>query len=266
MPSLKAALTSKYPLVRFAAAEALAYQGQTAGAEVLKRTTIEHPALQAYALTALAAQDDALGMSKLEELLSENDPAIRYGAFRALREVDPANDLVRGEWCRRSYLLHQVTVPGPSLIHLLSAGRSEIVVFGQPPTLRPPFSLTAGPNITLTARTGDTVATLSSFSARSPGTPRHVQCELRVSDVLRRMADLGATYADAAEMLNKAHDRKALSCPLAVDALPKAAPISRLNKAATEDPLMKLEADLLKETDASATPGLYSPTENVRGN
>src|SRR5262249_25568065 len=117
--TLKVALTSSYPLVRFAAAEALAYQGQTAGSEVLKKTAIEHPALQAYALTALAALDDALGMTKLEDLLSESEPELRYGAFRALREIDASSDLVRGEWCKRSFVLHEVPVQGPSLVHLL---------------------------------------------------------------------------------------------------------------------------------------------------
>ena len=173
-------------MVRFAAAEALAYQGQTAGADVLKKIAAQHPALQAYALTALAALDDALGMSKLEELLSEHSPELRYGAFRALSEIEPASETVHGEWCRRSYLLHEVAVPGPSLIHMLRAGRAEIVVFGQSPKLVPPFSLTAGPNITVTARPGDKMATISSFSVAAAGSPNFVQCTLKVTDVLRR--------------------------------------------------------------------------------
>ena len=90
-------MASDYPLVRFAAAEALAYLGNTAAAEPLARVAAEHPALQAYALTALAALDDALGMSKLEELLAAKEPELRYGAFRALREVDPTGDAVRGD-------------------------------------------------------------------------------------------------------------------------------------------------------------------------
>src|SRR5262249_8508461 len=65
-PALKRAITSEYALVRFAAAEALAYLGQPARAEVLQRCAVEHPALQAYALTALAALDDALGITRLE--------------------------------------------------------------------------------------------------------------------------------------------------------------------------------------------------------
>jgi Flagellar P-ring protein len=257
VPALRDALTSEYPLVRFAAAEALAYQGQTAGAEALQKVAAEHPALQAYALTALAALDDALGMSKLEELLAAKEPELRYGAFRALREIDPSGDLVRGEWARRAYSIHEVNVPGPSLVHLLREGRAEVVLFGEAPKLLPPFSLTAGPGITVTARPGDTVATVSRFSAHSEGVPTHEQCSLAVADVLRKMAELGATYSDAADMLQKAHDRKALSCKLALDALPRAVPVKALAEAAREDPRLELEHELLKKTEEAATPPLF---------
>jgi hypothetical protein len=258
VPALRGALTSEYPLVRFAAAEALAYQGQTACADALQKIAMDHPALQAYALTALAALDDALGMSKLEELLTEPEPELRYGAFRALREISPGEPIVRGEWARRAFVMHEVAVPGPSLVHLLNSGRAEIVLFGESPKLQAPFSFTAGANIMVTARTGDTVATVSRFSAKSGGAPTHVQCSLSVAEVLRKMADDGGTYTDAAEMLKKADERKALSCPLAFDALPRAVPIKRLAIAAREDPRLVQEFDLLREVDEEATPGLFS--------
>jgi hypothetical protein len=265
IPALKGALTSEYPLVRFAAAEALAYLGNTAAAEPLARLAAEHPALQAYALTALAVLDDALGMSKLEDLLAAKEPELRYGAFRALREVDPTGDLVRGAWARRAFVIHEVRTAGPSLVHLLTEGRSEIVLFGEPPSLVPPFSLTAGPNITVTARAGDAVATVARFLPKSGGQPAYVQCSLNAADVLRTMAELGGTYTDAADMLRKANDRKALNCKLATDALPQAVPIKRLAKAAQQDPYLELEYDLLAEASAADTPGLFAgPADGKR--
>jgi hypothetical protein len=258
VPTLKSAMTSEYPLVRFAAAEALAYLGNTAAAEPLARVAVEHPALQAYALTGLAALDDALGMSKLEELLGAKEPELRYGAFRALREIDPSNESVRGLWANRAFVIHEVPTPGTSLVHLLSGGRAEVVLFGDSPKLLPPFSLTAGPSLTVTARAGDTVATVSRFSARSGGQPTHAQCSLAVADVLRTMADVGGTYSDAADMLQKARDRKALGCKLAMDALPRAVPIKRLAEAARQDLKMEQEYDLLAEVDAGETPNLFA--------
>jgi hypothetical protein len=265
MPTLKGALTSEYPLVRFAAAEALAYLGNTAAAEPLGRIAAEHPALQAYALTALAALDDALGMSKLEELLGAKEPELRYGAFRALREADPNGDAVRGTWAGRAYVIHEVRTGGPSLVHLLTEGRSEFVLFGEAPKLLPPFSLTAGPNITVTARAGDTVATVSRFSPKSGADPIPVQCSLAVADILRTMADLGGTYPDAADLLEKARESKALSCRLVRDALPQAVPIKRLAVAARQDPRLEQEYDLLAETSAADTPGLFAaPAEPAK--
>lgn len=265
VPILKSALQSEYPLVRFAAAEALAYLGQLAGAEVLRQTAAEHPALQAYALTALAAIDDAVGMAKLEELLAVKDPEVRYGAFRALREVDPSASAIRGAWAGRAFAIHEVTVPGPSLIHMLREGRAEFVLFGQRPKMVAPFSLTAGPEITLTARPGDTVVTISRFSPKAGDEPTHVQCSPAVADVLRKLAELGATYADAADMLTRAHERNALDCKLAVDALPKAVPVKRLAEAAREDPRLEQEYDLLAEVAAAEAGSLFeTPTPERR--
>jgi hypothetical protein len=265
VPALNRALTSEYPLVRFAAAEALAYQGQTSAAEPLRRAASEHPTLQAYALTALAALDDALGMTKLEELLSEPEPELRYGAFRALREIDPNGDLVRGEWAKRAYRIHEVRVPGPSMVHLLSEGNAEVVVFGEGVKLLPPFSLTAGPNITVTARAGDTVATVSRFSVKEGLNPLHAQCSMNVVEILRKVADFGGTYADAAEMLRKAHDRKGLSGKLAMDALPRAVPVKRLAEAARDDSKMLNEFELFLDRDEASTPGLFAQNPDSRG-
>ncbi|MSR52755.1 MAG: hypothetical protein EXS09_05630 [Gemmataceae bacterium] len=258
IPALNRGLKSDYPLVRFAAAEALAYQGQTSAADTLHKSASEHPALQAYALTALAALDDALSMSKLEDLLSAKEPELRYGAFRALREIDPNGDLIKGEWAKRSFVIHNVATPGSSLVHLLSEGRAEVVLFGESVTLLPPFSLTAGPNITVTARAGDKVATISRFSAKEGATPLHAQASLNVTEILKKLAEFGGTYNDAAEMLNKAHDRKSLSCPLVMDALPKAVPVKRLAEAARLDKQMEQEHELFKETDETSTPGLFA--------
>ena len=198
-------------------------------------------------------------MSKLEELLASKEPELRYGAYRALREADPSNEAVRGLWAKRAFVLHEVAPSSPSLIHLLTEGRAEVVLFGESPKLVAPFSLTAGPNITVTARAGDKVATVSRFSPKSGGEPMHVQCSLNGADILRTLADVGGTYSDAADMLQKASDRKALSCKLVFDALPRAVPIKKLATNARTDPRMEQEYDLLAETDLAATPNLFAP-------
>jgi hypothetical protein len=46
------------------------------------------------------------------------------------------------------------------------------------------------------------------------------QCTLRLEDVLRVMADLGAGYPEAVDLLRKLDDRQALNCAVAANVLP----------------------------------------------
>jgi hypothetical protein len=270
IPALKAAKDSEYPLVAFAAAQALAYLGQPAAAEVLAHLTQEHPAFQAYCLTALAALDDGISYAKLEELINSAKPAVRYGAFRALRALDPHAPTARGEVvppARRDedghverptnyFFLHQFPSEAPGLVHILSGKRAEVVLFGEAPRFVPECSLSSG-EFTVTARQGDTTATVSRFSAARGH--RVEQCSLAVADVVRALAKVGATYAEVACLLRQADSIQALSCALAADALPKALSVRELAVVGREDPRMQREADLLKsaEDELEATPTLF---------
>src|SRR5262249_38997238 len=82
-PVLKTAWQHEHVLVRFCAAEALAYAGSPSCGEELARLVEEQPALRAFCLTALASLDEAVCHVKLRELLQAPSPETRYGAFRA---------------------------------------------------------------------------------------------------------------------------------------------------------------------------------------
>src|SRR5205823_6189124 len=87
--AIQAALKSDQAQVRFFAAEALAYLNETSGVEVLGDTVIHHPEFRAYALAALASMDQAASHMKLRKLMDEPDIEVRYGAFNALRTLNP---------------------------------------------------------------------------------------------------------------------------------------------------------------------------------
>ncbi|HEV3204331.1 MAG TPA: flagellar basal body P-ring protein FlgI, partial [Gemmataceae bacterium] len=74
VPTLKRGLESDHALVRFAAAEALAYLGNSACGEELARLTEEEPPLRAFCLTALTSLDESISHVKLGELLAAPDP------------------------------------------------------------------------------------------------------------------------------------------------------------------------------------------------
>jgi hypothetical protein len=249
--------SSPYPLVRFAAAESLAYLGAPISANELARLTQNHPTLQGYCLTAPSSLDEAASSIALETLFAADEPEIRYGAFRAMRELDPGADSARGYRMNDSFWLHLVAPQSKPLVHLLSCNRAEIVLFGNTPKLMAPFSLRAGPDIVLTAKPGQQVCTISRFSARH--NPRIEQCSLAVADIIKTMAEMGALYSDVAEMLMQARDIKSLNCELAVDALPKAVEIEKLAENAHVDKKMENEAELLKSStaDQAAPPNVF---------
>src|SRR5262249_53381139 len=144
VPVLKTALQHEHVLVRFCAAEALAYAGSPSCGEELARLVEERPALRAFCLTALASLDEAVCHVKLRELLQAPSPETRYGAFRALRALDEREPAVAGELLNESFWLHRVAPQSAPLVHLASTKRAEVVLFGEDPTLAGPFSFLRG--------------------------------------------------------------------------------------------------------------------------
>jgi hypothetical protein len=236
VPTLKLGLASPHPVVRFAAAEALAYLGSPASGEELALSVEKQPLVRAYGLTALASLDEAISHVKLRDLMAAPAPEIRYGAFRALRTLDEHDPAVQGELLNSSFWLHRVMPDAPPLVHLSTTRRAEVVLFGEDPTLVAPFAFVAG-EFTFTAGRDDTQCTLSRLSVAHGRT--HRQCSLKLEDVLRTLTDMGGTYAEVVELLRQAGKFQCLNCPVATDALPQALPVDELVKEAGRNPLLR---------------------------
>lgn len=274
VPALKAGLQSEHPLVRFAAAESLAYLGSTAGAEELARLVEQQPMLKAYSLTALASLNEGAHHTQLCELLASPNAETRYGAFRALRALDERDQVVQGERVNNSFWLHRVAPNAPPLVHLSTSRRAEIVLFGDEITLVPPFTLRAG-EFAVTAGPEDRWCTISRVfvtKAASPaggvGSERR-QCPLRLEDVIRTMANMGGMYPEVVEVLRQAGQCRSLTSHVAVDALPQAPTVQALARAGKvkKDPttagdeelvLLKTDEEIINARgDFGATPTLF---------
>jgi hypothetical protein len=217
--TLKQGLSSPHPLVRFCAAESLAYLGCPACCPELARAVATQPMLRAFGLTALASIDESACHIKLQELLTTtSDAETRYGAFRALRALNEEDPLVQGELLNDSFWLHRLAPRTPGLIHISTTQRPEIVLFGEEPCLKPPFWLRSG-DFCVTASKDDTRCTV----CRAPltGTPRRQQCSVKIDDILRTMADMDATYFEAIGILQQGHASHSVTCPICCDALPQ---------------------------------------------
>lgn len=222
IPVLKRGLQSEHTLVRFTAAEALAYLGDPACGEELAQLIEHQPTWRSYGLAALASLDEAVSHVKLRELLSAPDADTRYGAFWALRALDEHDPAVRGELLNESFWLHRAAPGSAPLVHYSTSRRAEVVLFGDGIVLVPPFSFLAG-EFTITATRDDTCCTISRLSVRQGA--RRRQCPLNLEEVIRVLADLGGTYPEVIDFLHQAGAYRCLNCPVAVDALPQAASV-----------------------------------------
>ncbi len=251
IPMLKNGLTSPHPQVRYFAAEALAYLGDDSGVNVLADAVANRPQFRAYALAALAATDQPSSNLRLRELMSNPDVQVRYGAFNALRTIDPGDP-----YLGRARVLHdepapdpaeddamamQIAAPrrpkkkpsdpfslfvvdceGPPLVHVARTRRCEIVIFGKGQTLQTPMVLGAG-SILINATDGDTKAQVSRVGSEAiDGPDQKVPTSLALGEIIRETATLGATYPEILSLLQAAERQKNLPGELVVDALPSA--------------------------------------------
>jgi hypothetical protein len=265
IPILKRGLTSEHVLVRFCAAEALAYLGSPSCGEELSRMVEHEPALRAFSLTAMASLDEAICHVELRRLLAAPSAEARYGAFRALHALDEHEEAVQGELLNDSFWLHRVAPQSPPLVHLTTSKRAEIVLFGEDACLAPPFAILAG-EFTVTASKDDDCCTVCRISARH-GRQRR-QCPLKLENVLRTLAELGAVYPDVVDVLRRVDHLQCLSCKVAVDALPQDTTVYELAKAgAGEHDATPTNPEIVKaRADFSATPTLFEREADHRPN
>ncbi len=260
--SLRIGLESPSPWVQFAAAEALAYLGQTEGATKLAQLAEDHPALRAHCLKALASMDDAAGTDRLVEMMASGDAELRQGAFIALRLADERHPALNGVLMNRSYWLHKVAPEGPAAVHLSSAGRSEIVLFGDGVKLRGPVApIAVGGEFTVSVPPGETYAKVTRVvkTAAAGAEVKEARCVPNLASVLNTVTSLGGGYAEAIEFIRKADRVEALGGKLVIDAIPREFGIQQLSGFAKIDPtLTKANAEV-------ARVGTQRPTVDANG-
>jgi hypothetical protein len=214
--TLRAALDSPDREVRFHAAEALAYLGESIAAQHLAEAASSFRSVRAAALDALAVLDDANGIDALESLLANPSAETRYGAFRGLWRMDANLPLVRGERLGEACSMHVLDVKGPSLIHVTRSCRPEIVFFGTDHPVADGLRAEAGSSIVVVV--DGATARVSRFAAGQPDQCRETPAT--ADEVVRAIVAVGGSYPDAVQFLQQASARHAIRSRLAFDALP----------------------------------------------
>jgi hypothetical protein len=159
----------------------------------------------------IAARDELIG------LLDVSSSETRYGAFRALWAMNANDPLIRGENLGGQFGYHMLDSKGGEMIHVTRSYRPEVVIFGHEQTLSAPFVLEAGKSILARGTAPDKV-TVSKFAVGQPDQKRVVSA--KVDDVIRAIVELGGTYPDVVQALQRAKASGALVGRFEVDALP----------------------------------------------
>ncbi|HKI19815.1 MAG TPA: flagellar basal body P-ring protein FlgI, partial [Isosphaeraceae bacterium] len=282
---LKTGLKSANSQIRYFCAEALAYLNDISGVDTLAETVARYPEFRAYSLAALAALDQPASHLKLRKLMDEPEIEVRYGAFNALRTLDPHDPFLGHvrvlEQPKREddeeeeapdamalaiatassrnrarqddpFSLYVVDSEGPPLVHVSRTRRPEIVIFGRQQKLMPPIVLGAGA-ILLNAAINDEKVELSKIvPSRIGDADMKLTTTLDLAEVVRRTANLGATYPEIVSILESASRQKNLSGELVVDAVPNPshlyleAILGKDTTAKRDDALVRTGADSAK--------------------
>jgi hypothetical protein len=255
-PTLQQGLRHPHPLVRFSSAEALAYLGEPSCAETLAALCEEDPRFRAYALTALASLDESICHVQLRRLMSAPSAETRYGAFRALRTLDDKDPAVAGKFISDSFHLHHVALDATPMIHVSMVGRPEVVLFGEEQLALPPFALQAGPDFVITANEGEDRCIVSRISARSA--LRKEPCGLAINEIIHKLGEMGAGYADVVDFLQNADRQRCLSCRFVIDALPQSPSVYALARSGASEAEGSEAEDDGESLGTAMTPNLFA--------
>ena len=119
------------------------------------------------------------------------------------------------------FALYVVDSEGPPLVHVSRSRRSEIVIFGRQQKLLPPIVLGTGPILLNAAENDDKIELSKIVASRFSDADTKVTTTLELADVIRRTANLGASYPEIVAILETAHRQKNLPGELVVDAVPR---------------------------------------------
>ncbi len=252
IPFLTDALESDSFDVRFQAAQSLAYLGNAEGVEILHEAARNQPAFRVYSLVALSVVDDADAVLALRQLMSEQALETRYGAFRALKELDPHDPSLNPIEFENRFTVYAIDSTGEPMVHVTRRRAPEIVLFGTEQSLRLPAVLNAGRNIRIMGETGQHEVEVIYYQLNAE--PKRHRVPNRMIDILQTCGKLGATYPDIVQMMIEAEQQHNFVGQFGIDRLPQA---GRLYTKNTESQSPADEEDAKRIGNSKMIPELF---------
>ena len=214
VPTLTRSLTNPDLELRFRAAEALTYCGQSEGLVILKEVAETEPAFRWHAMSALSASEDSDAAQYLEELMQSKSAETRYGAFRALYTRSPEHPLVYGRKYP-DFFLHSVPVESSPMVHFSRSKRPEVVVFGDASVSDDFLYVETGTTIR-SAGTGK----LKLIHYSKEHGREETTCSTQIKDLIETLAMHDFSYGSILKIFRKSRQDKTLDARLVVNAVP----------------------------------------------
>lgn len=240
--TLKKGLESPSPEVRFYAAETLAYLDQAEAAPVLGEAAME-PAFRSRALLALGAMSSVEAHDALVSLLHVASAETRYGAFRALQQMNPRDPLLGQSMLGRVYL-HEIASEAEPMVHVARTRRPEIVLFGIDQPIQTPMMVLVGKKL-IVRNEGPNRIRVTRYSAS--GEDKIRVCNATVNELVRALVEVEAAYPEVVRVLQEAKKQGSIPSRLEFDAIPKAGRTfnrSNYDDEQEEEPEDQLEAEV----------------------
>jgi hypothetical protein len=221
IPFLKEGLESEHFEVRFHAAQSLAYLSNPAGVAILRDAALEQPAFRVYALVALSViRDDADAVLALRELMNAPSLETRYGALRALKELEPQDPALGAVSFRDRFIMNVIDSTGEPMVHVTRRRIPEIAIFGADQGFSLPVVLNAGNSLRIRGVSGQDHVEITKYELNREPTRHRVRN--RISDIIRACGEMGANYPDLVQMLVEADQQRNFAGSFGIDRLPQA--------------------------------------------
>lgn len=219
-PFLRAGLESPWSDVRFFSAESLAYMDDPAGVDVLSQAAEHEPAFRVYADAALANISSAQSLLALRSILNADSLEARYGALRAISEINDADRSLNTIKYDDRFTLRQIDSTGSPAVHLTRRRVPEVAIFGINQELQLPAVLNGGHRIRVIGRDGED--TVQVIRYRVGKDPVRKQCSRKMTEIVQAAGTLGAYYSDIVQLMIEAERQHNLEGVLGIDRLPQA--------------------------------------------
>ncbi len=165
------------------------------------------------------AHDPFLGQVRVfdqPKIVDEDEPDSPDAMALAISRASRRRRTQRDE----PFALYVVESEGPPMVHVSRSRRSEIVIFGRQQKLLTPIVLGTGPILLNAAENDEKVELSKIVPSRVFDSDTRITSSLELVEVVRKTANLGATYPEIVTILEAAFRQRNLPGQLVVDAVP----------------------------------------------